>query len=76
MLEQVWFPGVHSDVGGGYPASGLADAAFLWMVGKAKDCGLLFREAGSGGGRSPGTRSAGESSTIPTQFPFQRDRLV
>ena len=50
VLEQVWFPGVHSDVGGGYPASGLADAAFLWMVGKAKDCGLLFREAGLAAG--------------------------
>ncbi len=46
VLEQVWFPGVHCDVGGGYPASGLADASFLWMVDKAKACGLLFREAG------------------------------
>ena len=46
VLEQVWFPGVHCDVGGGYAASGLADASFLWMVDKAKACGLKFREPG------------------------------
>lgn len=34
-LEQVWFAGVHSNVGGGYPNSGLSDIAFLWMVAKA-----------------------------------------
>lgn len=50
VLEQVWFPGVHCDVGGGYPASELADASFLWMVDKAKACGLLFREAGLAAG--------------------------
>lgn len=50
VLEQVLFPGVHCDVGGGYAASGLADASFLWMVGKARACGLLFREAGLAAG--------------------------
>ncbi len=50
VLEQVWFPGVHCDVGGGYAASGLADASFLWMVDKAKACGLAFREAGLAAG--------------------------
>jgi uncharacterized protein (DUF2235 family) len=35
-LEQVWFAGVHSNVGGGYPDCGLSDIAFLWMVGKAR----------------------------------------
>ena len=50
VLEQVWFPGVHCDVGGGYRATGLSDAAFLWMVEKAKQCGLLFREAGLAAG--------------------------
>ena len=52
VLEQVWFPGVHCDVGGGYHATGLADAAFLWMVDKARACGLLFREAGMAAGSS------------------------
>jgi uncharacterized protein (DUF2235 family) len=34
-LEQVWFAGAHSNVGGGYPDSGLSDIAFLWMAAKA-----------------------------------------
>jgi uncharacterized protein (DUF2235 family) len=34
-LEQVWFSGVHSNVGGGYDDPGLSDIAFLWMVAKA-----------------------------------------
>ncbi len=51
-LEQVWFPGVHCDVGGGYPVTGLSDAAFLWIVEKAAACGLLFRAAGLTAGAS------------------------
>jgi uncharacterized protein (DUF2235 family) len=42
VLEQVWFPGVHSDVGGGYPESGLSDLALEWMVSKAEGCTLEF----------------------------------
>lgn len=42
-LEQVWFAGVHSDVGGGYPEGELADLALMWMVGRAESCGLTFR---------------------------------
>ena len=41
-LEQVWFAGVHSDVGGGYPEPELAEIALLWMVERARDCGLAF----------------------------------
>jgi len=42
VLEQVWFPGVHADIGGGYPESGLSDAALLWMLEKAERCNLKF----------------------------------
>jgi uncharacterized protein (DUF2235 family) len=42
VLEQVWFAGVHSDVGGGYPESGLSDIALEWMVRKAQNCQLKF----------------------------------
>lgn len=44
VLEQVWFPGVHSDVGGGYPENetGLSDIALQWMLGKAQSCNLNF----------------------------------
>lgn len=34
-LEQVWFAGAHSNVGGGYDDAGLSDIAFTWMVDKA-----------------------------------------
>jgi uncharacterized protein (DUF2235 family) len=34
-LEQVWFAGAHSNVGGGYPDGALSDIAFLWMAEKA-----------------------------------------
>jgi uncharacterized protein (DUF2235 family) len=42
-LKQVWFPGVHCDVGGGYPESesGLAKIALQWMLVEAKAAGLL-----------------------------------
>ncbi len=46
-VEQVWFPGVHCDVGGGYPEdrSGLSALALQWMVGKAEAAGLIFDPA-------------------------------
>ncbi|MFQ5767440.1 MAG: DUF2235 domain-containing protein [Acidobacteriota bacterium] len=37
---QVWFAGVHSDVGGGYRETGLADIAWKWMLARAKENGL------------------------------------
>jgi uncharacterized protein (DUF2235 family) len=42
-LEQVWFAGVHSDVGGGYPDTGLSEIPLLWMAEKARTCGLAFK---------------------------------
>jgi uncharacterized protein (DUF2235 family) len=44
-LKQLWFPGVHADVGGGYLENGLADAALLWMINEAAACGLKFSKA-------------------------------
>lgn len=45
-IKQVWFSGVHSDVGGGYPEeySGTAKFPLGWMVDEAKQHGLVFRE--------------------------------
>jgi len=37
---EVWFRGVHSDVGGGDGNSGLNDIALKWMMKKAKAAGL------------------------------------
>jgi hypothetical protein len=42
VLEQVWFAGVHCDVGGGYADPSLSDIPFTWMVEKARGCGLAF----------------------------------
>ena len=41
-MEQMWFAGVHSNVGGGYQDAGLSDITFLWMKGKAEALGLAF----------------------------------
>jgi Uncharacterized alpha/beta hydrolase domain (DUF2235) len=32
VLRQVWFPGVHSNVGGGYPDPGIQNITFFWMI--------------------------------------------
>lgn len=42
QVEQVWFAGVHCDVGGGYSDHSLADVPLLWMVDKARGCGLAI----------------------------------
>jgi uncharacterized protein (DUF2235 family) len=34
-IRQVWFPGVHSDIGGGYPEGELSDLALEWMIAEA-----------------------------------------
>lgn len=41
-VEEVWFAGCHSDVGGGYPPNecGLSDLALEWMMGKLSTLGV------------------------------------
>ena len=41
-LEQVWFAGVHSNIGGGYTPDGLANEALHWMIEKAEGLGVQF----------------------------------
>jgi len=41
-LEQAWFAGVHSDVGGSQTPDGLANEALHWMIEKAEGLGLVF----------------------------------
>ena len=41
--EQLWFPGVHSDVGGGYKQAGLSDGPLEWMLVEAQQAGLALR---------------------------------
>jgi uncharacterized protein (DUF2235 family) len=39
-VEQVWFAGVHCDVGGRYSETGLSDITLSWMMGKARSLGV------------------------------------
>ena len=42
MIEQVWFPGVHSDIGGGYDDDWrLADLSLDWMLDSLRDVARL-----------------------------------
>ena len=42
-IEQVWFPGVHSNVGGGYPDTKLSNLTLRWMLDHAASCGLALK---------------------------------
>lgn len=39
-IQQVWFAGVHSNIGGGYPDCGLSDIALRWLINRGIECGL------------------------------------
>jgi uncharacterized protein (DUF2235 family) len=39
-LQQVWFTGMHADVGGGYPDESLSYVSLLWMMEEAEHAGL------------------------------------
>jgi uncharacterized protein (DUF2235 family) len=41
-ISQVWFTGVHADVGGGYPQNGLSFVALNWMMDRAAAYGLKY----------------------------------
>ena len=43
-IEECWFRGVHSDVGGGNGNTHLSNITLQWMLDKAKDCGLPIEE--------------------------------
>ncbi|EMR7682011.1 DUF2235 domain-containing protein [Pectobacterium carotovorum] len=45
-IQQVWFAGVHADVGGGYPESesGLSKYPLIWMLEEAQKAGLTYDE--------------------------------
>jgi uncharacterized protein (DUF2235 family) len=47
-VVQVWFAGVHSDVGGWYEERGLSDIALIWMLENAQKHGLKLKEGWKG----------------------------
>ena len=64
-ILQVWFAGVHADIGGGYPEkeSGLSKYPLLWMIDEAAKCGLTST-------RAPSTSSPGAFSARAARFPM------
>ncbi len=42
-IEQVWFAGTHTEVGGGSADPSLSDIALLWMVDRAQRHGLVLK---------------------------------
>jgi uncharacterized protein (DUF2235 family) len=43
-LEQRWFAGVHSNVGGGYLDCTLSNCCLQWLMDKAQEAGLCYHE--------------------------------
>ena len=68
-LKQVWFVGVHSDVGGGYkPDKGgglLSDIALGWMMRQAEQAGLSFEKHLGRGLKPDPTAKLHDSSSLP-----------
>jgi hypothetical protein len=48
-IEQVWFAGAHSNVGGGYPKQGVSLVALEWMIRRAEESDLRFVAADGAG---------------------------
>jgi len=44
-ISQVWFAGVHANVGGGYPDDSLAEVPLNWIMDEAQTWGLRFKRA-------------------------------
>ncbi|BDZ40996.1 hypothetical protein GCM10025865_02950 [Paraoerskovia sediminicola] len=52
-VKQVWFPGAHSDVGGGAPHQGLSDITLRWMLDEAEGAASSSTPTGSGHSSAP-----------------------
>ncbi|KAI1331237.1 hypothetical protein F5Y16DRAFT_360964 [Xylariaceae sp. FL0255] len=42
-LRQVWFPGSHANIGGGWPDQGVANTTLAWMMDQLSSIGVEFR---------------------------------
>ncbi len=61
---QMWFAGVHSDVGGGYADRHLSNIALRWMIKEAFKSGLVIdKDTLTQYGVDPGVSSISENST-------------
>ncbi|MBX2830040.1 MAG: DUF2235 domain-containing protein [Rhodospirillales bacterium] len=77
-VEQVWFSGVHSNVGGSYADSGLSDIALDWMVKRVKKhTGLKIDEPAVKADMPPSVEGRGYESRTKLYatshiYPYQR----
>ncbi len=67
-ISQVWFAGMHANVGGGYPDDGMANVPLDWMVGEAEKCGLHFK-------RTPVVRVRGAALSPTPLVTTERDEI-
>jgi uncharacterized protein (DUF2235 family) len=77
-VEQVWFAGAHSNVGGSYSDSTLSDITFDWMVKRVMahtDLSLFNPDANAPNLRNAAARSIDSRSAlyfVSSHFPYQR----
>ncbi|MEU6348190.1 DUF2235 domain-containing protein [Streptomyces sp. NPDC047072] len=64
-LKQVWFSGVHCDIGGGYEDTSQSDLSLRWMVARAAEYGLEIDTGALGLG---GFDALGELHESRTKF--------
>jgi len=85
-FEQVWFPGVHSNIGGGYDNKGHSDVALAWMVARVQETGLRFDDeevmrtvwpctAATLSRSSKGGAFTAARNILPGEFSLVRSRL-
>ena len=61
-VEEVWFLGSHTDIGGGYRKRGLADYSLRWIIEKANEHGLAVKESTIAGDNAKDTAEFHNSS--------------
>lgn len=73
VVEQVWFPGVHSDIGGGYAEDGIGRVVLDWMLkrihalGEAKHIDVAIR---------PEAKHLRESTPADQRAPIHESRTL
>ncbi|MGV3508300.1 MAG: DUF2235 domain-containing protein [Sphingobacteriaceae bacterium] len=75
-IEQRWFTGVHSNVGGGYYDCGLSDLALEWLIKKAKVAGLCYHDDQLTSIKGNAMGELRNSITPLYWFPFPKRRKI
>ena len=74
-LKQVWFCGMHTDVGGGYPEDTLSDIPLIWLLTEAHQYGLLIYSGHKvGTNPCPNGKMHDSRSGVPGRFYRRRIR--